>query len=107
MNPKTPLAAATIFGVGCLVHGSCNTASFSLLHLLWFWLASSVEGSGCVYGDTFARLPRTQAIAVTIADATRSLQANEKPMTQEQRRAILEQVRSAQDPRSALALLSY
>lgn len=55
-------------------------------------------------GDYIACPPHAQAIAVTIADATRSLQANEKPMTEEQRRAILEQVRAAQDPRSAPGL---
>ena len=55
-------------------------------------------------GDNSARPPHAQAIAVTIADATRSLQANERPMTEEQRRAILEQVRAAQDPRSAPGL---
>lgn len=51
--------------------------------------------------DDLARPPHAQAIAVSVVDATRSLQANEKPMTQEQRRAILEQVRAAQDPRCA------
>ncbi|KAK9832608.1 hypothetical protein WJX81_003309 [Elliptochloris bilobata] len=64
MNPKTPLAAASIFVGGCLV------------------------------------------IAISVVDATRSLQANERPMTQEQQRALVQQVQSAQDPLAPLERLA-
>lgn len=33
-----------------------------------------------------------------MADATRSLRANDKPVTEEQHRALLEQVQAARDP---------
>ena len=115
MNPKTPLAAATIFVAGCLVrqdkqgmsswlqllYVSCllqhmpNATYFTSISCFQLHVAFQVNS---VHAEVSNVCTHGQAIAICVADASRSLRANDKPVTEEQHRALLEQVQAAQDP---------
>lgn len=80
LDPKTPLAAAAIFGAGILV-GQNNLLLCYLYH--YFEIC-------CI------RISVLQVVGYSILDVNRSLQQNDIPVTEQQNRDIHQQVQDSE-----------